>query len=174
MQDLVLVEQFLNTLDERRFGRHGRDHPPTDELVSVPALARWLEARGRAAPARELGSDDVSAARALRAALRAACTGDRGSRAAEALAGFPLRLTADPSGDLRLAAVGDAAGLGAVVEAVAVSVATGRWARLKLCASPDCRWAFLDTSRNGGGRWCSMEVCGNRHKTRSYRQRRAS
>ncbi|NAZ86017.1 hypothetical protein GTR00_07895 [Kineococcus sp. T90] len=94
-------------------------------------------------------------------------------RAAEVLAGFPLHLAPDAAGRLRLRAAGGAGALDAVVEAVAAGVGTGAWGRLKLCASPDCRWAFRDTSRNGGGRWCSMEVCGNRHKTRTYRQRRA-
>ena len=75
---------------------------------------------------------------------------------------------------LRLAAATDVPGLGVLVETIAISVAEGRWSRVKLCASPDCRWAFYDTSRSGGGRWCSMEVCGNRHKTRAYRQRRAT
>ncbi|WP_308436379.1 CGNR zinc finger domain-containing protein [Lentzea cavernae] len=29
-----------------------------------------------------------------------------------------------------------------------------------------------DISRNGRGCWCAQEICGNRHKTRTYRQRR--
>ncbi|MFD9698271.1 CGNR zinc finger domain-containing protein [Lentzea sp. NPDC059081] len=41
-----------------------------------------------------------------------------------------------------------------------------------MCAAPDCRWAFYDVSRNGRGRWCAMEICGNRQKTRAYRERR--
>jgi predicted RNA-binding Zn ribbon-like protein len=65
------------------------------------------------------------------------------------------------------------AGLDAIVETVAASVAGGGWSRLKLCFSADCRWAFYDTSRNGGGRWCSMEACGNRNKTLAYRRRHA-
>jgi predicted RNA-binding Zn ribbon-like protein len=63
------------------------------------------------------------------------------------------------------------AGLDAIVVNVATSVAGGDWGRLKLCAAPDCRWAFYGTSRNGSGRWCSMGACGNRHKTRAYRRR---
>ena len=33
--------------------------------------------------------------------------------------------------------------------------------RLRLCASEDCGWVFVDESRNGMRRWCSMEGCGN-------------
>jgi predicted RNA-binding Zn ribbon-like protein len=62
--------------------------------------------------------------------------------------------------------------LDAIVETVANSVAKGDWPRVKLCAAPDCRWAFYDVSRNGRGRWCAMEICGNRQKTRTYRERR--
>jgi predicted RNA-binding Zn ribbon-like protein len=80
----------------------------------------------------------------------------------------------DSSGRLRIAAASGVAGLDVIVETVAASVAGGNWSRLKLCSSADCRWAFYDTSRTGGGRWCSMEACGNRNKTRAYRSRRAS
>lgn len=48
------------------------------------------------------------------------------------------------------------------------------WPRLKVCASDECRWAFFDSSRNRGGTWCQMEVCGNRIKNRTYRSRRSS
>jgi predicted RNA-binding Zn ribbon-like protein len=48
---------------------------------------------------------------------------------------------------LRIAAASGVAGLDVIVETVAASVA--------------------------GGRWCSMEACGNRNKTRAYRRRRA-
>jgi predicted RNA-binding Zn ribbon-like protein len=45
--------------------------------------------------------------------------------------------------------------------------------RVKLCASPDgCGWLFLDTSKNGSRRWCSMEVCGSRAKMRRLYARR--
>ena len=33
---------------------------------------------------------------------------------------------------------------------------------------PACRWLFLDTSRNGRRRWCSMDTCGARAKSASY------
>ena len=43
--------------------------------------------------------------------------------------------------------------------------------RLRICAAEDCRRAFYDNSRNGLGKWCSTAACGNRMKTRAYRQR---
>jgi predicted RNA-binding Zn ribbon-like protein len=48
----------------------------------------------------------------------------------------------------------------------------GTWRRLKVCANPDCRWAFYDRSRNQQGNWCDMAVCGNRIKNRQLRARR--
>lgn len=48
----------------------------------------------------------------------------------------------------------------------------GAWPRLKACTEESCQWAFFDTTRNGSRTWCSMDVCGNRAKTRRYRSRR--
>ncbi|MFI9012230.1 CGNR zinc finger domain-containing protein [Actinosynnema sp. NPDC053489] len=39
------------------------------------------------------------------------------------------------------------------------------------CSAADCQLVFLDTSRSGKRRWCSMERCGNRHKVRAHRAR---
>lgn len=38
--------------------------------------------------------------------------------------------------------------------------------RLKACATPDCDWLFIDTSKNGRRRWCQMNVCGAKEKAR--------
>ncbi len=43
--------------------------------------------------------------------------------------------------------------------------------RVHECAGHDCSWLFLDTSKNGSRRWCSMETCGNRAKARRHRER---
>ena len=43
--------------------------------------------------------------------------------------------------------------------------------RLRACESPECRWLFLDSSKNHTRRWCDMKVCGNRVKARRYRER---
>ena len=48
------------------------------------------------------------------------------------------------------------------------------WPRLKACRDDTCQWAFYDHSKNRSGHWCSMEVCGSRHKARQYRERRKS
>jgi predicted RNA-binding Zn ribbon-like protein len=43
--------------------------------------------------------------------------------------------------------------------------------RIGLCAAERCGWLFLDTSKSGRRRWCSMESCGNRAKARRHYQR---
>ena len=44
-------------------------------------------------------------------------------------------------------------------------------ARIKLCADPTCRGLFVDVSRPGKRRWCSMNFCGNRAKSRTFARR---
>jgi predicted RNA-binding Zn ribbon-like protein len=44
--------------------------------------------------------------------------------------------------------------------------------RVKICPGlGDCGWLFLDTSKSGQRRWCSMESCGSRAKMRRYYSR---
>ncbi|AXV08031.1 hypothetical protein DVS28_a3356 [Euzebya pacifica] len=43
--------------------------------------------------------------------------------------------------------------------------------RVRRCAAEDCDLVFLDTSRPGRRRWCSMSRCGNRAKVRAHRAR---
>ena len=43
--------------------------------------------------------------------------------------------------------------------------------RVRECNGDTCDWLFVDTSRNHLRRWCSMSVCGNRAKVRSFVQR---
>ncbi|AVL26284.1 hypothetical protein NBRGN_002_00050 [Nocardia brasiliensis NBRC 14402] len=40
--------------------------------------------------------------------------------------------------------------------------------RLRSC--PRCAWLFLDSSRGGKRRWCSMQICGNREKVSRHRE----
>jgi predicted RNA-binding Zn ribbon-like protein len=156
---LHLIEEFLNTIDERRFSRYGEQHVGGERLTSPQALHDWLRTHDLAVES--VSPADLTAALAVRTALRESA----------ALDDFPLRIVPDPDGGLRLSAGTGRPWLDTIVETVAVSVARGDWSRIKLCAAPDCRWAFHDTSRSGRGRWCSMDVCGNRHKTRTYRER---
>jgi predicted RNA-binding Zn ribbon-like protein len=46
--------------------------------------------------------------------------------------------------------------------------------RLRECPIPDggCGWLFLDRSRNGSRRWCTMDDCGTHAKSRRLTERR--
>jgi predicted RNA-binding Zn ribbon-like protein len=44
--------------------------------------------------------------------------------------------------------------------------------RIRECGAPDCALLFVDTSRPGRRRWCSGTACGNRTRTKAYRERR--
>jgi predicted RNA-binding Zn ribbon-like protein len=46
--------------------------------------------------------------------------------------------------------------------------------RLRACDSPECRWLFLDTSKNHTRRWCDMKICGNRMKARRFKAQRSA
>jgi predicted RNA-binding Zn ribbon-like protein len=41
-----------------------------------------------------------------------------------------------------------------------------RLQRVRQCS--ECRWLFMDSSRNASRRWCTMKICGNRAKARRY------
>ena len=46
--------------------------------------------------------------------------------------------------------------------------------RVRQCGNEKCCWLFLDTSKTGNRRWCSMSMCGNRAKAqRHYHRHRA-
>ncbi len=40
--------------------------------------------------------------------------------------------------------------------------------RVRRCQHPQCVLWYLDTSRSGTRRWCSMAICGNRTKAKRY------
>lgn len=45
--------------------------------------------------------------------------------------------------------------------------------RVKQCHDESCGWVFLDMSKNGSRRWCSMQECGARAKMRrQYRRKK--
>ncbi len=83
------------------------------------------------------------------------------------------RLTADGGREWTAGATGT--GLLSTVARDAVDLFTGAYAhRIRTCGADDCRLLFVDTSRPGKRRWCSMERCGNRHKVRAHRARTTS
>jgi predicted RNA-binding Zn ribbon-like protein len=132
----------------------------------VEWLPDWLSAH-------ELDSEYKRAAE-LREALRGLLLANNGARldaaslaiVNDAAARVSLQLAAD--GGLHL--VGDGDALDELMVVVLGAMLDGSWPRLKAC--PNCNWSFYDYSPNRSATWCSMQICGNRKKTRAYRRRR--
>jgi predicted RNA-binding Zn ribbon-like protein len=61
-----------------------------------------------------------------------------------------------------------------ITHAAVELLTSGPLDHLKICGN--CRWLFLDQSRNHSRRWCSMDECGTQMKQRRFveRRRRAS
>ncbi len=53
--------------------------------------------------------------------------------------------------------------------ATAEFVTSDEMSLLRECGNPECRWLFVDTSKNHTRRWCDMKICGNRMKARRFK-----
>ena len=59
----------------------------------------------------------------------------------------------------------------AVVDAAVSLLTSGEATRVRVCGMYDeeeCSWLFLDRTKGGTRRWCSMRDCGNRAKARRH------
>ena len=55
------------------------------------------------------------------------------------------------------------------ISALSILSDTREMDRVKTCPGADCGWKFIDETKNGRRKWCSMKLCGNRAKaSRSY------
>jgi len=132
----------------------------------VEWLPEWLAQHGLA------GEEERAAA--LREAFRNLILANNGLRidphAIEIINRAAERVTValDVAGRVRIEPAEDA--LDEVVAIAFSAMVDGTWPRLKACRN--CRWCFYDYSPNRSATWCSMELCGNRAKTRAYRRRR--
>ena len=167
-ESLRLVQEAVNTSDHE----HGREWLPTPR-----DLERWLRERGFGASVSRAELDRFHAARdALRSLLIA--NNDRSPVPQDALrqleraagrARLTLTFDADGASELVPGAGSVDGAIGRILAAAHSAVSDGTWRRLKACRN--CHWAFYDYSRNRSAAWCSMAICGNRLKTRAYRQR---
>ena len=150
-EPLLQVQQFLNSVDLE------------NEVDWLPA---WLDERGL--------DGELERARALRHALRSLAIANNGpapeAAAVEVVNAAAARLEpqVDAGGSVRIASDGDA--LDQVLACAFAAMLDGSWARLKACRN--CHWSFYDYSPNRSATWCSMQLCGNRSKTRAYRRRK--
>jgi predicted RNA-binding Zn ribbon-like protein len=165
--DLAL--DFANTVEG--------DPPEKDHLRSYADLVTWARRAG-ALPATVRPDGDLERARELRDALYAVfgavAAHERPPR--RALAAL-LRIHADAvregtleDGDWVWSGRHPDRPLWPIAVAAVDLLRSERIGRLKRCAN--CNWLFLDRSRNGSRRWCSMDECGVHTKMRRYRAAR--
>lgn len=64
--------------------------------------------------------------------------------------------------------------LAAIARSAAELLVEGPHARVRRCANPSCRLFFYDNSRTHRRRWCSMALCGNRHKVAAFLRRHSN
>jgi predicted RNA-binding Zn ribbon-like protein len=166
-----------------------RDRPGAEEeLVTPSRLTEWTSLFGPCEPAGPLTgtSVPVSSARRLREAIYAlliAATSPQGARpcppadrelintwAAREVPAPALR----PDGSVGYHAADPVAATLSLAARDALELVSGPGiGRVRRCANPDCNILFLDTSRPGKRRWCSMATCGNQAKKASQRARHA-
>lgn len=181
--EIALLYDFVNSLDLRRYVEQGVAHVIGDELMTTVQLESWLRARGLLDRSVRLNADDHQRALELREALRsflelAPAERDTDAAAAARLnaaaVNFPLTLEVLKGGNvtMRPLQLSSASGLGTILAELQRMAATERLDRLKMCASEECHWVFFDRSKPANRRWCNSALCGNRQKTRAYRERR--
>lgn len=183
--EVALLEQFLNTVDLERFGeKASKPDDERDAIDSPPTLKKWLVERDLLGPRGRVTNADVEAAIELRNGLRAMLRAAQGlpfdeddlRRARRLSRRTPLSIDLGSDGAPRLHPSDEnvRGALGRLLSDVAVAAATGALVRVKVCSAEDCQFVFYDHSRSRTQRWCAMETCGNRVKTRRYRHRHRS
>jgi hypothetical protein len=151
-------------------------HQAHDEFADAASVAAWWRGLGGDAHGNATG-DGVVMLRALRTLIRGLALRNNGIEpdpsGAAGLDGLPLRLDLRGTPSLRADVPGDLAqDIGAAtVAALLRATARPGWSRVKACRGEDCRWVFIDVSRNGSRRWCAMANCGNRAKAAAFRDR---
>ncbi|CCE12134.1 conserved hypothetical protein [Bradyrhizobium sp. STM 3843] len=180
--ELANLYDFANSLDLRQFTRFGVQHSQSDEWAGPSDLAGWMAERALAPAHAKITAALFDEALQLRRALRNYLQCDPAERRSNrpvlqaltaALAAFPLRveLRAEHGTVLTGTRKDALAGLSALAVELHEGNISGTLDRLKTCASDECLRVFYDRSKPATRRWCMSELCGNRIKTRAYRER---
>jgi len=156
----------------------------SEELDSPGALLTWFAGMDLLDAEAAADERDLERALALREGIRDLLLANNGeeiesvrirelNRAIGSVC-LTVRFDDDGRATLKPESSGVSAALGRILAAVVRATDEGIWGRLKVCPNEACQWAFYDRSKNCSGRWCTMKVCGNRMKARTFRQRQAS
>jgi predicted RNA-binding Zn ribbon-like protein len=157
----------------------GRYRGGIERLGTAEDLRKWLRVSGLSPRPAPVSDAQLEAARGLREAIYRLAHPKKKPRTAD-LATLNRRAGVPPLAP-KLAADGTVRWEGSVESALssvardAIDLLTGPLAkRIRECARPECSLLFVDASRPGRRRWCSMERCGNQRKTAAYRKRKSS
>ncbi|MFY2556425.1 CGNR zinc finger domain-containing protein [Corallococcus terminator] len=152
---------------------------PQDLLQSPADLGRWLMAAGLSTQTQESTPEELTQAREVREAIyRLAMARTRSESFSARDRAILNRWAAEPPPAPQLGPRGllwTGAGVRGQLAAVARDAAEllgGPFAeRIRTCSQEGCALLFVDTSRSGQRRWCSMAGCGNKAKVAEFRRR---
>lgn len=157
-----------------------RLNPAPRELLIAPGdLDRWLVSAGLVLSSPGATEADLATARALREAIFT-LAGGLGGAGLDADARDVLnRIAAAPAAAPVLRADGGVALDGSVAKLLSFLAREAvhlfgdeNAAHVRQCQSATCTVFFVDTSRSGDRRWCSMSACGNKAKVAKFRRRK--
>lgn len=164
---------------------YGTGDKSCDCLTDDASALAWLRAAGQLSPDLVTPPAGLATlARSLRQAasllIESAKSGQPGDPAVvnDILAkGQPSRLLAlDGAGKFVFTEQRRDASAASLLEPIATAVARllaeGNLALVRQCEAHDCTLQFLDITKSGRRRWCSMAVCGNRMKVAAFRSRK--
>lgn len=172
---------LLNTIERADTTPHDHWQTDADVLAWLKQVALW-PGDDRAAPPKGL----ATAARALREAVRLIVARRKAGAKPDlaplndalAAGGSHLAVHPLPEGGVRIARIHAAANaaqcLVPLAEAAADLLAHGDFRRVRQCESDECTLWFYDRTKSHRRRWCSMALCGNRHKVAAFRKREAA
>lgn len=160
----------------------GRLKAAQRDLLNGPEdVSRWLVAAGLSPKPPVTETEDVAEMRRLREAIYSLAMAQINGDGMPANARATLnRLAAGPSmaiprldsgGKMRV--TGSTKGFITLLAHEAIRLfSDDRRARIRQCAFETCALLFLDISRSGERRWCSMSGCGNKAKVAEFRRRK--
>jgi predicted RNA-binding Zn ribbon-like protein len=155
-----------------------------DLLVTDADAAFWLEqiGFGSATEVEEGDGHLLARLRKLRDSIEGLLAARRENRVADPAALNAFLLSAVPqlvweeagAPELDRFRQGDAASqrLARLAYAAAELLAEGDFNLVRKCESAECSLMFYDRTKSHKRRWCSMALCGNRHKVAEFRKRR--
>jgi len=163
------------------FGRRSE----IDRLRTPSDLKRWFRDAGVFAHTRyHLGDSVLSEARQLREAIyrifSCVMREERVNRmdlrclnswAARPVSGTTIREISTATFEEIQTPIQETGGLIAIARDAVALLTSHLSSRIKQCNADSCVLLFVDTSRAGNRRWCSMERCGARSKMHTYRKK---